>query len=179
VLESVGRRYWAPRRHGSYDRSITALDYGQAVPVVVTTLEQLTEHGADAAVWRRLGRTGDQTLTAALDNPDGDALFRRQAVRADVEAKRRMAAEREARRPVCSRCGTKCSDERWEETTARDSWKTAGDRSVCGSCDADDVARQEAAAEAARLQAAAPPEPADDHDQAPGKPRLGLFRRRI
>ncbi|MFG2933915.1 hypothetical protein [Streptomyces achromogenes] len=39
------------------------------MPVVVTTLEQLTEHGAGAAVWRRLGRTGEQTLTAALEQP--------------------------------------------------------------------------------------------------------------
>jgi hypothetical protein len=52
------------------------------------------------------------------------------------------------------------------------------DLSVCGSCHADDVAAQEAAAEAARRQAAAPPEPDDDHDQEPGKPRRGLFRRR-
>ncbi|MEU1695190.1 hypothetical protein ABZ590_28135, partial [Streptomyces hirsutus] len=29
-------------------QGITARDYGQAVPVVVTTLEQLTEHGAGA-----------------------------------------------------------------------------------------------------------------------------------
>lgn len=60
-------------------------------------------------------------------------------------------------------------------TTARDAWK-AGDRSVCGSCQADDVAAQEAAAEAARRQAAAPPEPDDDHVQEPGELR-GLFRR--
>ncbi|MFD7629785.1 hypothetical protein ACFV7Q_27810 [Streptomyces sp. NPDC059851] len=71
VLEEAGRRYWAPHWYDTYHRGITALDYGQAVPVLVTTLEQLQEHGADAAVWRRLGRTGEQTLTAALDNPDG------------------------------------------------------------------------------------------------------------
>ncbi|MFJ7593328.1 replication-relaxation family protein [Streptomyces sp. NPDC097617] len=71
VLEEAGRDYWAPRRYRSlYQEAITAKDYGRAVPVVVTTLEQLQEHGADAAVWRRLGRTGEQTLTAALDNPD-------------------------------------------------------------------------------------------------------------
>jgi hypothetical protein len=46
---------------------------------------------------------------------------------------------------------------------------------VCGDCHADDVARKEAAAEAARLQAATPPEP--EHDQEPGKLRR-LFRRR-
>jgi hypothetical protein len=177
VLEEAGRRYWAPRRYDTYHRGITALDYGQAVPVLVTTLEQLQEHGAGAAVWRRLGRTGEQTLTAALDNPDGEALYRRQAARAEAEEEQRRAAEREARRPVCMRCGAKFTDERWEETTARDAWK-AGDLSVCGSCHADDVAAQEAAAEAARRQAAAPPEPEAHHDQEPGKLRRGLFRRR-
>ncbi|MDT0453110.1 hypothetical protein [Streptomyces hesseae] len=177
VLEESGRRYWAPRRYDTYHRGITARDYGQAVPVLVTTLEQLQEHGAGAAVWRRLGRTGQQTLTAALDNPDGDALYRHQVARADVEEERRRLAEREARRPVCSRCEAKFTEQRWEETTARGgAWK-AGDLSVCGSCRADDIAREKAAAEAARRQAAVSPEP-DDRDQGPGKPRRGLFRRR-
>ncbi|MFF4032958.1 hypothetical protein ACFYZ2_24925 [Streptomyces sviceus] len=63
VLEEAGRRCWAPRRYDTYYReAITAKDYSQAVPVVFTTLKQLQEHGADATVWRRLGRTGDQTL---------------------------------------------------------------------------------------------------------------------
>ncbi|MFF8104415.1 hypothetical protein ACF07S_32770 [Streptomyces sp. NPDC016640] len=178
VLEEAGRRYWAPRRYRNlYREAITAKDYSQAVPVVVTTLEQLQEeHGADAAVWRRLGREGEQTLTAALDNPDGDALFREQEARADAEDKRRRAAERGTERPVCKRCGRKFTDQRWEETTAhRTAWK-AGDVSVCGDCHASDVAREEAAAEAARPQAAMPPEPEHDHDQEPGKLR-SLFRR--
>ncbi|MFE2943826.1 hypothetical protein ACFXKG_33010 [Streptomyces sp. NPDC059255] len=155
VLEEAGRRCWAPRRYDTlYPKAVTARDYGQAVPVIVTALEQLTEHGADAAVWRRLGRTGEQTLTAALDNPDGDALYRDQEARADAEDKRRHAAEREAQRPVCKRCGSKFTDQRWEETTARGGAWTAGDRSVCGTCRADDFAREEAVAEAARLRAA-------------------------
>jgi hypothetical protein len=58
------------------------------------------------------------------------------------------------------------------ETTARTAWK-AGDLPVCGSCHADDVAREEAAAEAACLQAAAPPEPEDG--PKPGRGR-GWFR---
>ncbi|MGI5484805.1 hypothetical protein [Streptomyces lavendofoliae] len=127
-------------------------------------------------MWRRLGHKGEQTLTAALDNPDGDARFRDQEARADAEDKRRRAAEREAQRPLCKRCGGKFTDERWEETTARTAWKV-GDLSVCGPCHADDVARKEAAAEAARIQAATPPEPEPEHDQEPGKLR-GLFRRR-
>ncbi|MFE9361227.1 hypothetical protein ACFYPB_45340 [Streptomyces olivaceoviridis] len=176
AIEEAGRRYWAPRRYETYyQEAITAKDYSQAVPVVVTTLEQLTQHGADAAVWRRLGRKGEQTLTDALDNPDGDALYRRQYARAEAEDERRRAAEREARRPVCKRCGRKFTDQRREETTARTAWK-AGDLSVCGDCHADDVARKEAAAEAARLQAATPPEPEPDHDQDPGRGR-SWFRR--
>jgi hypothetical protein len=108
LIEQFGTsRYGAPRRYDTHHRGITALEYGQAVPVLVTTLEQLQQHGADAAVWRRLGRTGEQTLTAALDNPDGDALYRRQAARADADEEQRRAAEREARRPVCKRCGAK------------------------------------------------------------------------
>ncbi|MFE4801679.1 replication-relaxation family protein [Streptomyces sp. NPDC056708] len=178
VLEEAGRRYWAPRRYDTYHRGITARDYGQAVPVLVTTLEQLQEHGADAAVWQRLGREGEQKLTDALDNPHGDVLYRRQAARADAEEEQRRAVEREARRPVCSECGAKFTDQRWKETTVRGYAWQAGDPSMCASCDAEKVARKEAAAEAARLQAATPPEPADDQGQDPGKPRRGLFRRR-
>ncbi|MFJ1730921.1 hypothetical protein [Streptomyces sp. NPDC088254] len=161
VLEEAGRRYWAPRRYDTlYPKAVTARDYRQAVPVVVTTLEQLRERGADAAVWRRLGREGEQTLTAE------------QGARADAEDKRRRAAEREAERPVCKRCGRKFTDQCWEETTAHRTAWNAGDVSVCGDCQAGDVAREEAA----RLQAAVPPEPEYDHDQEPGKLR-SLFRR--
>ncbi|MFC8176686.1 hypothetical protein [Streptomyces sp. NPDC057325] len=162
VLEEAGRRYWAPRRYDTlYLKAVTARDYRQAVPIVVTTLEQLQEHGAGAVVWRRLGRKDEQSLTDALDNPDGHALYHRQYARAEAEDERRRAAEREARRPVCKRCRQKFTDQRWEETTAhRTAWK-AGDVSVCGTCHADDVVRGEAAAEAACLAAAAPPEPQD------------------
>ncbi|WP_435192092.1 replication-relaxation family protein [Streptomyces sp. bgisy126] len=176
VLEKDGRRYWAPRWYDSlYEKTITARDYRQAVPVVVTTLEQLQEHGADAAVWRRLGRTTEQTLTDALDNPDGHDLYRAQEARADAEDKRRRAAQREAERPVCTRCGGKFTDERWEEITVHRTAVRAGDKSVCGPCRADDVAREGAAAEAAHIHATTPPEP--EHDQEPGK-LCGLFRRR-
>ncbi len=137
----------------------------------MTTLEQLQELGADGAVWRRLGRTGEQMLTAALDNPDGDALYRAQMARADKRVAQRRADEREAQRPVCSRCGQKFTDERWEETTARGGAWTAGDLTVCGTCHADDVAREQAA----RLQAAAP---LLEDDREPARPGRGLFRRR-
>jgi len=107
-------------------------------------------------------------------NPDRDVLLRDQEARADAEEERRRVGEREAQRPVCERCGRKFTDQRWEETTAHRTAWNAGDVSVCGTCHADDVAREEAATEAARLQAAAPPEPEDD--QEPGRAR-GWFRR--
>jgi hypothetical protein len=39
--------------------------------------KQLTEHGAAAAVWRRLGRAVEQTLTRST-SPDGENLYRDQ-----------------------------------------------------------------------------------------------------
>ncbi|MFD8013624.1 hypothetical protein [Streptomyces sp. NPDC058955] len=109
-------------------------------------------------MWRHLGRSQGQTLTDALDNPDGSTLYRAQQARADAEEQRRRAAEREAQRLVCTRCGRKFSDERWEGITVQGTAVRAGDRTVCGPCRADDVAREEAVAEplASRL----PPRPA-------------------
>ncbi|MFI8076342.1 hypothetical protein ACIF85_47780 [Streptomyces sp. NPDC086033] len=80
------------------------------------------------------------------------------------------------RRPVCQECGEKFTDQRWEETATRDPW-TTGNPYMCPNCWTDYLAGREAAAEAARLQAAAPPEPEDDYDQEPVKLR-GLFCRR-
>jgi hypothetical protein len=81
VPEEAGRRSWAPRRCDTHHRGITARDYGQAVSVVVITLERLRERGADAAVWRRLGRDGAQTPAPARDiaglaNRGTPAMFR-------------------------------------------------------------------------------------------------------
>ncbi|MFD7978680.1 hypothetical protein [Streptomyces sp. NPDC059071] len=76
---------------------------------------------------------------------------------------------------LCKRCGQKFTDEQWEEITVHRTAVPAGDKSVCGPCRADDVARQEAAAEAARLETAAPPEPQDGREPGWGR---GWFRRR-
>ncbi|MFB7211108.1 hypothetical protein [Streptomyces sp. NPDC056255] len=40
-------------------------------------------------MWQRLGRADEQTLTDALDNPDGEDLYRDQVARAEAEEKRR------------------------------------------------------------------------------------------
>ncbi len=54
---------------------------------------------------RWLGRAGEQTLTDALDNPDGYALYRRQYARAEAEEQQRRAAQREAERRCASAAG--------------------------------------------------------------------------
>ncbi|MFD6248701.1 hypothetical protein [Streptomyces roseolus] len=129
VLEEADRRSWAPRRYDSpHEKAVTARGYRQAVPVAVTTPEQLQEHGADAAVWWRLGRDGEQTLTATLDNPDGHVPYRVQEALAEAEGERRRAAEREAERPVCKRCGRKFNDARWEKITVYRTAVRAGTR---------------------------------------------------
>ncbi|MFD6363406.1 hypothetical protein ACFWFX_26680 [Streptomyces roseolus] len=174
VLEEADRRSWAPRRYDSpYEKAVTARGYRQAVPVVVTTLEQLQEHGADTAVWRRLERDGEQTLTATLDNPDGPSST----------AYRRPSPKRRASGavPPSGRRSGRCAGAAGGSSTTRARRRSpctrtavrAGDTFVCGPCRADDVAREEA--EAARRQAVIPPEP--EHDPEPGKLR-GLFRRR-
>ncbi|WP_335938988.1 replication-relaxation family protein [Streptomyces sp. PTD5-9] len=74
-LEQSARRYFAGTPYPW--AQFTAVDYHQAVPVVVTELERITADpaGAGGRVWRRLGRQEWQTLSEALDNPDGERLY--------------------------------------------------------------------------------------------------------
>ncbi|WP_437112177.1 replication-relaxation family protein [Streptomyces sp. enrichment culture] len=165
-LEQAARSYFAGAPYPGSGAGITAVDYHQAVPVVVTELERITVDPAGAAgkVWRRLGREEWQTLGEALDNPDGDRLYAVQWEQARRRKEEREAAEREARRPVCTSCGAKFTDDRWEAVRGRGaSWGSDRD-SVCGSCadaasaraEAERLARRQAEEAVARV-AAEPP----------------------
>ncbi|MCL3998127.1 replication-relaxation family protein [Streptomyces lavenduligriseus] len=176
-LEQAARRYFAGEPCPGRGVGITAVDYHQAVPVVVTELERITADpaGAAGAVWRRLGRDEWQTLTQALDNPDGERLYQVQLREARRRQAEREAAEREAQRPVCTQCGTKFTDERWQETK-RSSWPGAWDR-LCGPCKRQAADRAEAervvrrrAEEAERAAAEAP--------AVKPRSRFGIGRRR-
>ncbi|MEU3755780.1 hypothetical protein AB0H17_23900 [Streptomyces olivoreticuli] len=142
---------------------------------MVTELERITADaaGAAGAVWRRLGRDEWQTLTEALDNPDGDRLYavqREQARRLQAE---REAAEREAQRPVCARCGAKFTDDRWQRT-GRSSWPGKWD-DLCEPCAKEDIDRAETKRVALRqAEEAAVREAAE----AGTKKARGLFGRR-
>ncbi|WP_345680504.1 replication-relaxation family protein [Yinghuangia aomiensis] len=136
----AARAFWRGRRYPDLGDGVTAVDYHQAVPVVVTELERIAEHGADGPVWWRLSRGSWQTLTEALDNPDGDRLYKAERAAADVRAKERMAAEREARRPVCSRCAGASSDDRWEMVQSH-RLPQGHNAAWCGPCQDTETAR--------------------------------------
>ncbi|MGW2542540.1 hypothetical protein ACWC5I_17105 [Kitasatospora sp. NPDC001574] len=168
-VETASRPTWyAPRYPGE---GITARDYHRALPVVATTFPLLRKFGAGAEIWIRFGRDGWHSLADALGNPDGDRLHVRQwaILRARLEQEEKEAAleraenprqseaaVRELRRPACTRCKAKLSDERWAERERSGAW---GDDGLCTGCrqaDADQQAeREQAAAQAAAAAAAA------------------------
>ncbi|MEV0376037.1 replication-relaxation family protein, partial [Streptomyces sp. NPDC050636] len=102
--------------------------YADAVPILVTTLDRLREHGPLGPVWFRFGHPTWQTLPDALDNPDDERAYRRRQCQRDQlrqqqlkqeeeqrdrelrEAKERWAAQGAAAEaakepdPVCQRC---------------------------------------------------------------------------
>ncbi|MDN3297253.1 hypothetical protein QWM81_25065 [Streptomyces ficellus] len=165
-LEQAARPYFAGAPYPGSGAGITAVDCHRAVPMVVTELERITADPAGAAgkVWRRLGRDEWQTLCEALDNPDGDRLYVVQWERARRRKAEREAAEREARRPVCTSCGVKFIDDRWDAVRGRGrSWGSESD-GLGGPCadaasaraEAERLARRQAEEAAARA-AAEPP----------------------
>ncbi|MGW1902236.1 replication-relaxation family protein [Streptomyces hirsutus] len=174
-LEQAARRYFAGEPYPGRDAGITAVDYHQAVPVVVTELERITADpaGAGGAVWRRLGRDEWQTLHEALDNPDGDRLYAVQWEQARRRRAEREAAQREAQRPVCARCGNKFTDDRWQ-SIRQSSWRSKGD-DLCGPCAQEDADRAEAERLARRQAEEAA---AREADEAETKKNRGLFGRR-
>lgn len=171
-LEQAARSYFAGAKYAGGD--ITAVDYHQALPVVVTELERITADpdGAAGKVWRRLGRDEWQTLTDALDNPDGDRLYVVQAKQARKRQEEREAAAREAERPVCRRCGAKFTDVRWQMVRQ---YRAEQLNELCGPCLTEHHA-QATAERAAQRQAeeAAAREAAE----AEAKKNRGLFGRR-
>lgn len=174
-LEQATRSYFAGTKYAGAD--ITAVNYHQAVPVVVTELERITADPAGVAgkVWRRLGRGEDewQTLSEALANPDGDQLHVVQSRESHRRQKEREAAAREAQRPVCTRCGTKFTDERWQ-SIRQSNWRSEGDE-LCEPCLREhwEQAEAEKAAQS-RAEEAADREAAE----AEAKKNRGLFGRR-
>ncbi|MEW5659844.1 replication-relaxation family protein [Streptomyces cinereoruber] len=111
-VADLTRHHWQGRWHpkGGYH------SYDRRIPIVATTLEELREHGPAGPAFWRFGRGHRQPLLDAIGNPRrGTYLARRQAEREEERRRgEKEAAEREARRPVCTECGQKFTDDRWE-----------------------------------------------------------------
>ncbi|MFZ4184650.1 replication-relaxation family protein [Streptomyces pseudogriseolus] len=117
-LTELTKRHWQGTAYDGFHM------YDGKLPIVVTGMKHLQEHGSAGAIFRRFGRPQNQTLLEAIGNPRREAHdARKQAEyaarqREHKEQLRRAAeqqrAEREARRPVCAGCGTKFTDERWK-----------------------------------------------------------------
>ncbi|MEY9961367.1 replication-relaxation family protein [Streptacidiphilus sp. MAP5-52] len=120
AMRDLARPYWqGDTRYEGFT------DYRSAIPIVVTTLDRLQQHGPLGAVWWRLGHCGLETLGQALANPDGLAAYRaRQAAEAEAERlageaeeQMREHQEREASRcPVCRRTADEYDD--WDDAAS-------------------------------------------------------------
>ncbi|MEV0538031.1 hypothetical protein [Kitasatospora sp. NPDC050463] len=151
AVEAASEDLWyAPPYRGE---GITARDYHRALPIVATTLPLLRTRGADAAIWRRLGRRGWHTLSQALDNPHGDQLLEVEWAAAEQARRERERKERERHCPACRRCSAKFTDERWAEKER--AWRDDGLCADCRQADADQRAREDAERERDAAEAAA------------------------
>ena len=171
-LRQKTSRYWSGSPYGGGGG--TARNYHAAIPVVITTLPRLLEHGVGGRVWWRFGHSSWQTLTAALDNVDGDQLLAVENERAAVVRAERARIEREQRRPVCARCGAKFTDERWKNVKQ---YPRNGGKDLCAGCWKEDLARQRMEHEAAQAAREAAAQAAAEASQ-PGPRKRDLFRRR-
>ncbi|MFJ3513118.1 replication-relaxation family protein [Streptomyces luteogriseus] len=121
-LQELTRHLWQGQRHTGFHA------YDGSIPIIATGLKNLREHGPEGPVFLRFGRDHMQPLREAIGNPRREVAdarareaarireeeFQAQARRAAQEQAAKQAAEREARRPVCTGCGAKFTDERWE-----------------------------------------------------------------
>jgi hypothetical protein len=144
-LQELTRHLWQGQRHTGFHA------YDGRIPIIATGLKNLREHGPEGSVFLRFGRDHMQPLREAIGNPRREVAdarareaarvreeeFQAQARRAAQEQAAKQAAERKARRPVCTGCGAKFTDERWEaaQGQAKD-WGAPKDSHphLCGSC---------------------------------------------
>ncbi|MFJ2774354.1 hypothetical protein [Streptomyces sp. NPDC087300] len=139
-LQELTRHLWqGERQRGGHHL------YDGKIPVVAVGLGNLGEHGPAGPVFLRFGRGHMEPLLEAIGNPRLEAAGTREAEESragQVEyqaqiwrAAQEQAAEREARRLVCTGCGAKFTDARWEAAQPTD-WSTPKDSHphLCDDC---------------------------------------------
>lgn len=119
-LQELTRHLWQGQRQKGFHV------YDGSIPIIATGLKNLREHGPAGPVFLRFGRDHIQPLQEAIGNPRREAAdarareeakahqeeYQAQVRRAAQEQAAKQAAEREARRPVCTGCGARFTDER-------------------------------------------------------------------
>lgn len=143
-----------PHWQGKWHREDGYRSYDKCIPVVATTLELLREHGPAGPAFWRFGREYRQPLLDAIGNPRRDAALARRRAAAREEQRRHEVQEavaREARRPVCTECGWKFTDERWAAVDVRD-WSQSREPhpQLCEDCQSRAIAAQRQAEAAER-----------------------------
>ncbi|MCM2425092.1 hypothetical protein [Streptomyces sp. RKAG337] len=103
-VKELSQEYWQGRYHAPYDLYGKAAtdgywDHRTAIPVIVTTLEQLAQRGPHAPIWWRYGHEAWEPILTALANPDNEDAYR---VR--EQERRRQEEERDRlRQAECDR----------------------------------------------------------------------------
>ncbi|MHB6904065.1 replication-relaxation family protein [Streptomyces sp. DB-54] len=142
-VAGLTRSHWQGRWHreGGYH------SYDGSIPIVATTLELLREHGPAGPAFWRFGRDHREPLLDAIGNPRRDAALARRRAAAREERRCREeqeAAAREARRPVCTDCGHKFTDDRWAAVDRR-GWDQEPHPNLCEDCQSRAVAAEQQA----------------------------------
>ncbi|MFI6093521.1 hypothetical protein [Streptomyces sp. NPDC051218] len=136
-----------PRWQGRWHRAVGFHSYDGCIPIVATTLELMREHGPAGPAFWRFGRDHREPLLEAIGNPRRDAALARRRAEAREEQRRRTAREsavREARRPVCTECGRRFTDDQWAAVDVRD-WSRSREShpQMCEHCQSRAVAAQQ------------------------------------
>lgn len=155
-LRELTRHLWQGQRRKGFH------NYDGRIPIIATGLKNLSQHGPTGPVFFRFGRDHMEPLREAIGNPRrevADTRAREETARAQEEHRAKVeraaqeqaakqAAEREARRPVCTGCGAKFTDARWEQAQVTD-WGIPKDPhpQLCDDC------KQQAQAAAVRQAA--------------------------
>ncbi|MER6442113.1 replication-relaxation family protein [Streptomyces sp. NPDC001185] len=121
------RDYWSGtyKGFGTYgsERSDGYYEYGDAIPLLFTTLDRIQHSGPLAAVWWRCGHGSWETLTDALDNPkDSRAWYRREDERRKAQEARQRAERRAA------------SDQGWDRPRVPAQPEPAPPAPLCQTC---------------------------------------------
>jgi hypothetical protein len=103
-VADLSREHWAPRQHRHGGDGY--LDFTQAVPLVMTTLDRLREHGPHGPAWQRIAPTRGvefEPLLQALTDTHTRAEFWQRENRREAERRAREEAEQAAARAELER----------------------------------------------------------------------------